>query len=127
MRHRRQVLVALAVVLGAAGAVGCRIESPFARTNPFDAGGDVSLSLTGPDTVRGRGARFQMTLVTSHPFPPGDPLIRWSSSLPLLVVSAGRGEFVVTNDVGSYLAVEITAQLDSRLVGKTVIIGPPAP
>lgn len=122
-RRRAVHLATLATLVLAA----CRIEAPFARDNPFDAEGDVTISLAGPDTVRGAGTRFRMTVASSKPFPPGELFISWSSSNPMAVASAGAGEFVVVIAGPTYFSVLITAQLDSRVLTRTVWVGPAIP
>ncbi|MEY3701759.1 MAG: hypothetical protein RI891_1051 [Gemmatimonadota bacterium] len=118
MHVRRWVCALIGVAL-----VGCELESPYARVNPFDPGGVVRLSMSGPDSAVFAGQRVRYTVDASHPLPSGSAMIAWRSSDPLRLIAGTAGEYIVTNATARFVPVEVSVLFDSVRVSRTVLVG----
>lgn len=122
MRVRRGLAGARAL-LGAALVAGCALEGEYARTNPFDPGGVMRLSLAGPDSAVYAGQRVRFTVEADRPLPMGSLLVGWRSSDPITLVAGTGGEYVVLNATAQFRAIEVSAEFDSVRVVRTVLVG----
>jgi hypothetical protein len=103
---------------------GCELESPYARVNPFDPGGVVRLSLTGPDSAVFSGQRIRFTIEATHPLPTESAMIAWRSSDPRTLIAGTGGEYIVlTAATSRFVPVQVTAMFDSVRVDRTVLVG----
>lgn len=112
-------LVALGAVIG-----GCALEPPFARTNPFDQGGVLRMSLSGPDSAVYSGQRIRFTIEADRPITPEALIIGWRTSDGTVLIAGAQGEFVVgINATARFMPIEVTALFDSVRVSRTVLVG----
>ena len=110
----------------ALGAVlsGCALEPPFARTNPFDQGGVLRMSLSGPDSAVYSGQRIRFTIGADRPIETAGLIIGWRSSDKTVLIAGAQGEFVVgINATARLVPIEVTAMFDSVRVSRTVLVG----
>lgn len=117
---RARKIARLALLLALAQA--CRIEAPFARTNPFDPGGSATLTLAGPDSVHAVAQRFTLSLQSSLGPIDDQAYIAWDAS-ELTVLPLANGEFIVHVASARYAPVHLSAVLDRVIVGHTVFVG----
>lgn len=101
----------------------CALEAPYARTNPFDPGGILTLSMTGPDSAVYVGQRIHFTVGADRSLPTGPLIIAWRSSDPLTLIAGTNGEYIVTNATARIVPIEVTAMFDSVRVSRTVLVG----
>jgi hypothetical protein len=125
---RRLGLAAIALT-----ALGCSLEPPFDRTNPFDPGSPYVISFLGaPDTVASIGERFQVTLDRDPPIDQSELSIQWQVSDPndILVTPVElqhlfNGEYIGTNLMSAQLrTLAIGARFNSAVVvGRNITVG----
>lgn len=129
----------LFLLLAATFAVGCSLEPPFERSNPFDPGSPYEMRLVGvPDTLGYKGARFTAVIDRDPPMPTVPLLITWSAydprigsvppALPppsALVLPLGAGEFMLSEALTAELVTtSIAARLNSEVVvGRNMVVG----
>ena len=110
-------------LLATALAAACALEGEYARTNPFDPGGILTLSLVGPDSAVFVGQRIKLRVEADRPLPTGALLVGWRTSDPLTLVAGAEGEYVVTGATARFVVVEVAAQFDSVRVVRTIQVG----
>lgn len=119
--------------------LGCTLEPPFDRTNPFDPGSPYEMQLLGvPDTVDARGARFTAVIERDPPLPAGDLSIKWEAIDPRFgggfhdpptpseyVLPLAGGEFVASGVLtAEFVPATIAARFNSSVVvGRTIVVG----
>lgn len=114
-----------------AGSIGCGLEGPYDRTNPFDPGSPYLMTLVDvPDTAGADGLRFTATV---HRDPPitANAAVQWVTADPNALNSPSTlthlfgGEFVVSNRVTAELkTMAVGARFTDRIeVGRYVIVG----
>lgn len=113
-------LVAGLVLLAAVQA--CRLEAPFARTNPFDPDAALQLTLQGPDSVHAIAQRFLMEVQTADGPLADDLFVAWDSFERSVLPLAG-GEFIVHLASAQYAPIHLSAVLDEVVVGRVVFVG----
>lgn len=120
-------------------AIGCSLEPPFERSNPFDPGSPYEMRLVGiPDTLGYKGARFTAVIERDPPMPAVPLLITWGATDPRigsippalpppsgLVLPLGAGEFMLSEALTAELVTTaIAARLNSEVVvGRTMVVG----
>lgn len=120
-------------------ALGCSLEPPFDRSNPFDPGSPYEMRLVGvPDTVDARGARFAAVIERDPPISVEDLSIRWEATDPrfggvppnppppsTLVLPLADGEFVISpNLTAEMVTTSIAARFNSSVVvGRNIVVG----
>jgi hypothetical protein len=128
--------LALAIVLA---ALGCSLEPPFERSNPFDPGSPFEMRLVGvPDTLDARGARFTAVIERDPPLDTDNLSIRWEAVDPrfggvppsppppsTLVLPLADGEFVLSANLSAeFVTTSIGARFNSSIVvGRNIVVG----
>lgn len=128
--------LAIATVLA---ALGCTLEPPFDRSNPFDPGSPYEMRLVGvPDTLDARGARFTAVIERDPPIDVSDLSIRWEATDPrfgsippsppppsTLVLPLIDGEFVLSPSLtAEMVTTSIGARFNSAVViGRNIVVG----
>ncbi len=117
----------------AAVAIGCTLDAPFARTNPYDPEAPFTFNMLGPDSIHALGEPFTFSVVVDPPSSAPLTFITWGAAspvrllpeppLPPMVTSGGGGAFVVVYAEATYRPVVISALVDTRPLGRTVIVG----
>ena len=110
-------------LLGLALTSACHLEPPFARTNPFDPGADIVLRMTGPDSATAINQRVQMAVVSSEPMPEGPLAVNWTSNNPVVLLSLGNGEFLVSYASARFAEYTVIAEFRSVLVTGVIQVG----
>ncbi len=127
----------MAAFAAAATVVGCSIEPPLERSNPFDPESIYAFSLIGPDSVHSLGEEFALTLVTDPGLPDDDYAILWTAfqwlepsgfpgvpPIPRTVVRTGvPGHFSVVLPSARYREVSLGAYFGTVAVGHRVWVG----
>lgn len=120
-------------------ALGCTLEPPFDRSNPFDPGSPYEMRLVGvPDTLDARGARFTAVIERDPPLNIDNLSIRWEAidprfgSVPpappppsTLVLPLAAGEFVLSANLSAeFVTTSIGARFNSAVVvGRNIVVG----
>ena len=117
----------------AALMLGCSLEPPYDRTNPFDPGSPYEMRLIGvPDTVSAIGQRFQALIERDPPINTAELAIQWEVTDPNDVLAGVlelqhifRGDFLSTNVMSAQMkTVSIGARFNGDVVvGRNVIVG----
>lgn len=122
-------------ILGVTGVAGCKLEKPFARTNPLDPENTLTFTLVGPDSSHAIGAVLTYALSSDPPQPLAEYNSTWlaySDSVHFVtgdvyiadaVVPTGDGIFLVTNASLRYRRHTAVVRFHLREVGYTVLTG----
>lgn len=126
--RRGRLVATLALV-----ALGCQLEPPFDRSNPFDPGSPYEIRFVGaPDTVASIGERFQVTLEREPPIDQAALSIQWEVAdpndafvVPTELRHLFNGEFSGTSTMTAQLrTLAIAARFnDAVVVGRNIVVG----
>lgn len=136
-RARGRGLRALATLASAALVVsgGCRIEPPFARTNPLDPDHTLEITLDGPDSVHSVQQTLTYTLASDPQVALEDYSFLWKVYSDLVdmftgrpidatdIISTGAGTVRVLAATSQYRKHTVVARFNLREVGHVLYSG----